>query len=79
MEKKFKLLPPAMPNFITVDRPAVQRQEGINGHFQIAVSELNEAEADEYATLMKWDFMAHWKKMVDAKNQPAPPRTYSDK
>lgn len=61
MEKKFKLLPPLMPNFIRYERPARPRQEGLNQSEGIPISELSEQEAIEYGELMKQTFIEHWK------------------
>lgn len=62
MEKKLKLLPPMMPNFISVDRPVGKRQDGFNAdNFKFPIQELSEEEAIEYGELMKQTFIEHWK------------------
>lgn len=49
MEKKFKLLPPMMPNFITYEVPATnERQEGFKDKPKLSVFNLSEEEAVEY-------------------------------
>lgn len=61
MEKKLKLLPPMMPNFISIERPIGQRQDGFNLNFKIDILELSEEEVVEYGELMKQTFIEHWK------------------
>lgn len=61
MEKKFKLQPPLMPNFITIDSPAGKRQDGLNHKPAIPVQELSKEEAIEYGELMKQTFIQHWR------------------
>lgn len=67
MQKKFELLPPTMPNFIQFKREAGLKQDGYKVDGGLPVSELTEAEADEYAELMKTTFKAHWMKSVKGK------------
>lgn len=60
MEIKVKLLPPTMPNFIGYESPAKPRQEGfkLDGAC-MAVSDLTNEQAEEYAELMKQTFLNH--------------------
>ncbi len=68
MEKKFKMLPPMMPNFLPYESAPRPRQEGFNPeNNRISVSELSEEEAIEYGELMKQAFIEHWK--VKSKNK----------
>lgn len=64
MEKKFKLLPPQMPNFITYDTGVIgKKQDGFNANGNtLPVASLSESEAMEYAELMKNTFLEHYKK-----------------
>ena len=65
MEKKFKLLLPTMPNYISIDTGEIgKRQDGFVGHKQITVSFLTEKEAEEYGELMKQRFIRHWKNKI---------------
>jgi hypothetical protein len=64
MEKKIKLLPPMMPNFIGVETPPRPRQEGFQEGIKIRVSELTDAEAEEYGELMKQAFIEHHRQHV---------------
>lgn len=69
MEKKFKLILPPPPNFISFERPARPRQEGFNTGHSIPVSDLSEEEAEEYGELMKQAFISHWVDTVNIKNK----------
>lgn len=64
MEKKVKLLPPLMPNFISIETPPRPRQEGLQEKYKIRVCELTESEAIEYGELMKQTFIQHHKEHV---------------
>lgn len=60
MEKKFKLKPPIMPNFINVDTGTKLRQEGFASNLTIPINELSKDEFEEYAELIKETFIKHW-------------------
>lgn len=62
MEKTFKLNPPIMPNFISVDTGKKLRQEGFIPGLTIPVKDLSKEEAEEFAELMKQTFIEHWEK-----------------
>ena len=51
MEKKIKVLPPMMPNFIKLK---------IDNSW-ISVQNLNQDEAEQFGELMKQTFINHWK------------------
>lgn len=55
MKAEVELLPPSMPNFIRLAKCNVKLKDVIN------VSDLSEDEANEYAELMKQEFIKHWK------------------
>lgn len=62
MEKKFKLLPPIMPNFISFEVAPGKRQDGFSPEKnKISITDLSYSEAIEYAELMKNTFMDHYK------------------
>ena len=61
MEKKFKLLPPTMPNFISMETPVGKRQDGIGEPRRISIAEFSEEEAEQYGELMKQTFIEHCK------------------
>lgn len=67
MEKKFKIQPPTMPNFLIIEMPPKQRQDGVANNPTIPVKSLTEEEAEEYAELMRSEFMSHWQKFQDQK------------
>lgn len=67
MEKKFKLLPPKMPNFISYEAAARRRQDVITWDTGLNVSDLSREEAEEYGELMKQTFIVHWQNKVTAK------------
>lgn len=56
-----------MPNFISMKMPVGNRQDGFKPAPQIAVSDLSEEEAEEYAELMRKTFLIHWANKVAAK------------
>jgi hypothetical protein len=60
--------PPMMPNFISMKITIGQRQDGFKPVPQIAVSDLSEEQAEEYAELMRKTFLIHWANKVAAKN-----------
>ena len=49
-----------MSNFISIETPSIQRQEGLQD-YKIRVCELSEKEAYEYGELMKQAFIQHHK------------------
>ena len=65
MEKTFKVLPPKMPQYIQLDKPAGLRQDGISFDKGIPIRDLTRDEALEYAELMKETFMKHWENQSD--------------
>lgn len=68
MVKKFKLNMVSMPNFITYETPAGQKQDGIDFNKNtIPVSELTQEEAAEYAEWMRLSFLGHWERKVKSK------------
>jgi len=64
MEKKVKLLPPTMPNFIRYESLEKSRQRGNNQISGISVSELSKEEAILYGEFMKQEFIKHWEKKI---------------
>jgi len=69
MDKKMKLLPPMMPNFITVDMGIVgKREDGFVEKPKIPISQLTRQEAEEYGELMKQAFIEHYEMRVLASN-----------
>ena len=54
MEKKFKVMPPHMPNYIRLE----------NDKALIPVADLTKDEAEEFGELMKQTFIEHWKKQT---------------
>jgi hypothetical protein len=63
MEKKIKMLPPLMPNFLPMAMAIHTPGEGTLG--RIPVGELSEEEAIEYGELMKQSFIEHWRKKIN--------------
>lgn len=61
MEKKLKLLPPMMPNFVFYESEPSARQEGFKQKHGIEIKTFTKEEAEEYAELMKKEFVKHWK------------------
>jgi hypothetical protein len=59
MEKKIKMLPPHMPNFLPTEYST--REDG-SGPLMIPVNQLSHDEAIEYGELMKQSFIKHWEK-----------------
>lgn len=69
MEKSFKLNPPLMPNYITYGSGVVKREDSFRQAATIAVQDLTEQEAIEYAELMKQAFIEHWKNKTELKKK----------
>lgn len=69
MEKKIKLLPPMMPNFISIETPPRPRHEGAQFDHKIRVYELSYDEAIEYGELMKQAFINHHKEHIERENK----------
>lgn len=63
MEKKMELLPPMMPNFITIERQQNPIQNEFN-EFKLRVCELSNKEAEQYGELMKQAFIQHHKEHI---------------
>lgn len=64
MERKVKILPPSMPNFIRMEMKPGKKQDGFHSEMgAIPVADLSEQEAIEYGELMKQTFIEHWKKL----------------
>lgn len=76
MEKKIKLLPPSMPNFISIETPPRPRQWGLQEGYKIRVCELSDTEAEEYGELMKQTFIEHHKEHV--KRETKTPERYGN-
>lgn len=65
MEKKFKLQPPLMPNFINYDTGVVgKKQDGVSFNNKIPITSLSKEEALEYAELMKTTFLNHYETAI---------------
>lgn len=63
MTKQVKLKMVAMPNFLSEERPAGRKQDGVNfGNRVHPVGELTKQEAEEYAEEMYKAFLEHWAK-----------------
>lgn len=67
MEKKFKVIPPIMPNFIRFELPAEQKQEGFRSESGFDIKNLTPIEAEEFGEMMKQEFLKHYQKR---KSQP---------
>lgn len=64
MNYNIELLPPMMPDFISIKTPPGSRQDGINfENNKIPVSQLTTEQAEEYAELMKQTFIQHHKEL----------------
>jgi hypothetical protein len=62
MEKKFKMLPPLMPNFVRFEKEIGLRQDGFKVNEGFDIKNFTRDEAYEYAELMKESFIKHWLK-----------------
>jgi len=62
MRLGFEVKKPTMPNFILMEVPAGQRQDGFNPEAgKISITELDKKQAVEYAQLMFDTFVEHWR------------------
>lgn len=59
MTKRFKMLPPMMPNFLPYESGVDTTSAGQS---RVPVSNLTKEEATEYGELMKQAFIKHWEK-----------------
>lgn len=72
MNKTLKIVPPTMPNFFRYEiRGSSQKQDGFKPDNGIPISTLTEEEANEFAEMMKEEFLKHWrlKKAQNTNNQ----------
>jgi len=60
MEKKFKVLPPLMPNYVRFEKPVGLKQDGFKSEEGFPISDFTKEEAEEYGELMKQEFVKHW-------------------
>jgi hypothetical protein len=60
MEKKFKILPPSMPNFVRFEKKPSPKGEGIKMEEGFDIADFTEDEAFEYAELMRVTFIEHY-------------------
>lgn len=67
MEKKFKILPPTMPNFVRFEMPAGEKQDGIKLDEGYDIANFTREEAEQYGELMKSEFIKHWVKRNNAR------------
>jgi len=68
MEKRFKVIPPMMPNFVRFEKEPKLRQEGFKVDEGFDIANFTKEEADEFAVLMHDKFLEHWEKRK-AKNE----------
>lgn len=50
-----------MPNFFSYEMPAGKKEDGVKLNTSIPISELTEEEANEFADMMRAEFIKHWK------------------
>jgi hypothetical protein len=62
MEKRFKILPPKMPNFVRIKKEAQLRQDGFKVNEGFDIANFTENEALEFAELMKREFLEHYQR-----------------
>lgn len=63
MEKRFKLLPPIMPTVARFEKESQLRQDGFKVDEGFLVKYFSREEAEEYAELMRTEFLKHWEKL----------------
>lgn len=59
IDVKIKMI--QMPNFLILETPPVEKQDGFRHGSTIPIGELSEEQANEYAEEMKQSFLNHWK------------------
>ena len=62
MEKRFKIIPPKMPNFVRFEKEAQLRQDGFKVNEGFDIANFTEKEALEFAELMKREFLEHYQR-----------------
>lgn len=60
MEKRFKVLPPSMPNFVRFEKESQLKQDGFKVDEGFDIKNFTEKEAEEFAELMKQTFLKHY-------------------
>lgn len=68
MEKRFKVLPPMMPNFVRFKQEAGLRQDGFKVDNGFDIADFTQQEAEEFADLMRQTFMEHYAKRKASKS-----------
>jgi len=62
MQKKFKIIPPTMPNFVRFEQEPSLRQEGFKPQEGYDIKNFTKQEAIQFGELMKKEFIKHWEK-----------------
>lgn len=65
MKKEFKIIPPTMPNFVRFEKAPQLRQDGYKVDEGFDIKNFTQEEAEEFAELMKTEFMKHWKSRTE--------------
>ena len=60
MQKLFKIISPEMPNFVRFEKEAQLRQDGFKVDEEFDIKNLTQEEAEEFAELIKTEFLKHW-------------------
>ena len=60
MEKKYKILPPSMPNFVRFEKQAQLKQDGFKVDEGFDIANFTEDEAIEFSELMAKTFLVHY-------------------
>lgn len=62
MEKKFKIVPPTMPNFVRFEQEPSLKHEGFKPQEGYDIKNFTKEEAEQFGELMKKEFIKHWEK-----------------
>lgn len=68
MKKNFEVLPPEMPNFVSLKKEAGLRQDGFKVDNCFDIADFTQQEAEEFADLMHQTFMEHYIKRRNQKS-----------
>jgi predicted RNase H-like nuclease len=62
MEKRFKVKPPTMPNFVRFEKEPQLKQDGFKAAEGFDIANFTEEEALEFSELMKREFLEHYRR-----------------
>ncbi len=62
MKIKFEIQPPIMPNFVMFKQEEALKQDGFKVGEGFAIADFTIEQAEEFADLMRSEFLKHWER-----------------